>query len=127
MTFLNQESTRLLARARQAETGELYKSLNTAAEMNKSDKFLHPEVRSLKGRLEEEGREGQRQEETISRLATHHKIKGKEPQYQGWQRTMKSKMCSSRTDSLLFSGPRKIGPLNQYVMKLLSAFWPAGL
>jgi len=46
VTFLNQESTRLLARARQAEN----------------------EVRSLKGRLEEEGREGQRQEETISRL-----------------------------------------------------------
>ena len=78
MTFLNQESTRLLARARQAENGELYKSLNTA-EMNKSGDFLHPEVMSLKGRLEEEGREGQRQEETISRLAKNHEIKGKEP------------------------------------------------
>ena len=75
VTFLNQESTRLLARARQAENGELDKSFN-AAEMHKTKVvilyfFLHPEVRSLKGRLEEEGREGERQEETISRLATH--------------------------------------------------------
>ena len=75
VTFLNQESTRLLARARQAENGELDKNFN-AAEMDKTKVvilyfFLHPEVRSLKGRLEEEGREGERQEETISRLATH--------------------------------------------------------
>ena len=48
--------------------------MNTA-EMKNSGDFLHPEVRSLKGRLEEEGREGQRQEETISRLAKNLKYK----------------------------------------------------
>ena len=46
VTFLNQESTRLLARARQAENGELDKSFNAAAEITLY-LFLHPELNEM--------------------------------------------------------------------------------